>query len=52
MVPGQMMLWVHWWYTVAAIYDWVASCDSVDINFDIEVSEMGIVGTGRLAGMI
>ena len=52
MVPGQKMLWVHWWYTVGAIYDWVASCDSVDMNFDVQVGEMGIVGTGRLAGII
>ena len=52
MIPGQMMLWVHWWYAIGALHSWVISCDSVDMNFDVEVGEMGIVGTGRLAGMI
>ena len=52
MVPGQTMLWVHWWYAVGAINNWVASYDSVDMNFDVHVGETGIVGTGRLAGMI
>ena len=52
MVPGQEMLWIHWWYAIGALHSWVISCDSVDMNFDVEVGEMGIVGTGRLAGMI
>ena len=52
MVPEREMLWLHWWYTVAAICNWLERCDSVDMNFDIEVAGMGIVGTGRLAGMI
>lgn len=52
MVPGRNMLWLHWWYAIGAISDWVASYDSVDVNFDVHVDEMGIVGTGRLAGMI
>ena len=52
MVPGSGMLWIHWWYTVAAMYEWVESRDSVDLNFDVKVGEMGIVGTGRLGGII
>ena len=46
------MLWIHWWYTISAISSWVNTCDSVDMNFDVKVAEIGIVGTGRMAGMI
>ena len=52
MVPGQKMLWSHWWYAIAALNHWITSYDSVDMNFDVEVGEMGVVGTGYLAGII
>ena len=52
MVPGQEMRWVHWWFSIAALRDWVLTYDSVDLDFDVQVVDLGIVGTGRLTSII
>lgn len=50
--PGGTMRWVEWSYAVKAIQAWLMVYDSVDMNFDIVDSEVGVIGTGRLANVV
>ena len=52
MVPKETMRWKEWSYASRLIYTWLRVYDSVDMNFDVVLDGVGIVGTGRLASII
>lgn len=50
-IPGSTMQWLEWSYAVKSIQAWLRVYDCVDLNFDVVKSELGVVGTGRLANV-
>lgn len=50
--PIGTMRWVELSYTAHSIQAWLNVYDSVDMNFDVVVNGVGVVGTGRLANVI
>lgn len=51
-LPRENMRWAEMKYVVRSIDAWLRSYDSVDMDFDIVVNGLGIVGTGRLTSVI
>lgn len=48
MTPGETMRWWEWSFACRAIFAWTRVYESVDMNFDVVLDGVGIVGTGRL----
>lgn len=46
------MRWIDWAYAVQSIRRWLLVYDSVDMDFDVVVSETRVLGTGRLASVL
>ena len=51
-VPLGSMRWLDLSYAVKSLHAWLRVYDSVDLNFDIVIQGVGLVGTGRLANVI
>lgn len=50
--PEASMRWIEWAYAAQSIRRWLLIYDSVDMDFDVVVSETGVLGTGRLASVV
>lgn len=49
MTPGETMRWWEWSFASRSIFAWMRVYDAVDMNFDVVLDGVGIVGTGRMA---
>lgn len=49
MTPGEMMRWYEWSFACRSLFAWTRVYEAVDMNFDVVVDGVGIVGTGRMA---
>lgn len=50
--PRHNMRWMEMWFVARSIKAWLKVYDAVDMNFDVLVNGLGVVGTGRLANII
>ena len=50
--PGASMRWIEWAYVVQSIRRWLLMYESVDMDFDVVISETRVLGTGRLASVL
>ena len=51
-VPLGSMRWLDLSYAAKSLLAWLRDYDSVDMNLDIVIQGIGLVGTGRLANVI
>ena len=52
LIPSSAMRWVELTYVARSIQAWLKVYDSVDMDFDVVVNEVGTVGTGRLGNVV
>ena len=50
-IPGDAMEWMHLSQAGMLLFRWLKVYDPVDLNFDVAVDDVGIVGTGRLGNV-
>lgn len=50
--PEKTMRWVELCYAIKAVEEWLIIYDSVDLDFDVTVHKVGVVGRGRLANVV
>lgn len=49
LTPGGIMRWREWKFASKSVFSWMRVYDAVDMNFDVVLDGIGIVGTGRIA---